>query len=217
MSADWFDAYQRAVYGGGGFDQDPYAYEDPEVELMRQEVAELRALRESVEQAEQAHEINRQIDALEDTSEAMLDDLGVVTEAQRDAIVRQAIAMDPDPDGRLNIHAAYEALHGANQAETEALEAEFTDDPPPEDGDAEELLQWQMRRMEGLHDADREIQRAAVEAGELDPAEARDLPVWEREGREPALDEDGHPDPTTEEGAAIMAQRLEILNELTGN
>ena len=50
-----------------------------------------------------------------------------------------------------------------------------------------------------------------VEEGIRDPRTADELPVWEREGRAPALDEDGRPDPTTDEGVAYMAQQLDDL------
>lgn len=60
------------------------------------------------------------------------------------------------------------------------------------------------RRME---QGARLMQRRAVDDGELAGGDADLLPAWEREGREPAGMEDGHPDPTTAEGHAYTARR----------
>jgi hypothetical protein len=186
--------------------------------------AEQEAVLQRIEQLEaqlagdtQAEHLQQQLADLEETTEAALDELGIVSKEQRDAVVMQAV-MDAERSGSgtLDVHAAHEALQGAHEAERAAYDLDHPDDTPPEDASVHELSKWASDKLEATEYGQVHRQRMAVEAGELDRKDADLLPAWEREGREPAGMEDGHPDPMTAEGQAYMAQQLADLDLITG-
>jgi hypothetical protein len=82
----------------------------------------------------------------------------------------------------------------------------------PPDANGQELLDWRVSRLSALEQTETEMQRADVQDGVVESAEADGLPAWEREGRAPeGMDEEGRPDPMTAEGVEYMARQLDAM------
>jgi hypothetical protein len=156
VAQEWLSANGYALPTDEEPEVDEFA--DPS-EALRAELEELKQWRDQFESSSQQQQ---QIQALEDYSERKLSELGLSEDdPARDWIVSRAIAMNPTPDGQLDIEGAHRELEalqthlqkqwretkraprapGSGQA---ATQTKNVDDMSPQ-----ELLEWQMQQ---LHD-----------------------------------------------------------------
>lgn len=209
----YYDEYQAALRQAGGFEPEAdflaqaaamgYEVEDPRHAQLRAELDRLKAQvahqqqtdQQAADLAQQA-EREQHVDALADETEARMDQLGI-PEEQRDALIRHAVTMELAPDGLPDIHKAALELNAYGQSEQQHQSAQQLD----EWATRSERVAWMDNRLREDQRAEVDLQRQEVAAGALDAKQADELPVWERENREPNLDDQ-------EERHAYMAEQL---------